>query len=122
MDVIPMRVKKEVAYVFPGAFFSGPWPEKLNRKTVRLRPATRGLQSLIEPPPEILPSFVFQDLPTFNRITGPSKFSLDHIPLSFPDIESDTANGINIDGTANFVMTEDSGFKEQSNSVSAVTR
>jgi hypothetical protein len=121
VDVIPVRVKKEVAYVFPGTLFPGPWPEELNRKTMGLGPATRVLQSLIESPPEILSSFVIQDRPSVGRTIRSSSFELGHVPLSFPKIESETADAININRTSNFVMAEDPGFEEHSNSVSAAT-
>jgi hypothetical protein len=122
MDVIPMRVKKKVAYVFPGTLFSGPGSEELNWKTVGLRPVTTVLQSLIKPPSQIISPFVIQDPLSFKRILRAGNFLLRRVPLPLPDVEPDTADRINVSRTSNLVMTEDAWLKENANPISAATR
>jgi hypothetical protein len=117
-----VRVEEEVADVFPGTLFSGPGPEELNWKTVGLRPATTVLQSLVEPPSQVISSFVIHDLLSFKCIVRACNLLPHRIPLTFPTIHSDTADGINVDSTSDSVMTEDSRLKENSNSVSAASR
>ena len=53
MNVVPMRVEKKVADIFPGAFASGPGPKELNWITNGLRPVTTSLYGFVKPPSQI---------------------------------------------------------------------
>ena|SRR5678815_5734315 len=119
MDVIPVCVKEEITYVFPGTLFSRPRSEELNWKTVRLRPASTVLQSFIEPPSQVISAFLIHDALSFNRIVRASNFLLRRVPSPFPGVEPDTADRVNVSRTSNLVMTKDPGLKENANSVSA---
>ena len=119
MDVIPVRVKEEVADKFPGTLFSGPGSKELNWKTVRLGPASTVLQSFIEPPSQVVSSLLIQDLLSIKCIVRTNNFLLCDIPLPFPNIEPDAADCINVGRTSYFVMAEDTRLKENANSSSS---
>jgi len=122
MDVITMRVKEEVAYVFPGTLFSGPGPEELNWKTVGLRPAATVLQSFIEPPSQIVLPFFIQYRSPFKCTVRARNALPRFVPTPFPNIKSHATDSINVCGTPNFMVTEDARLKENANFVSAPRR
>lgn len=117
MNVIPVRVKKKVAYVFPGTLFSGPWSEELNRKTIGLRPAATVLDSFIEPPSQVISSFALHDRLSFECILRTSNSLLRRVPAPFPNVESDATHCINVSRASNLVMPEDSRLKKHPDSV-----
>ena len=116
-----MRVKKKVAYVFPGTLFSGPWSKELNRKTVGLRPAATVLDSFIEPPSQVISSFALQDFSSVKCILCTSNSLLRRIPAPFPDVESDATHCINVSRASDSVMTEDSRLKKHSGFVCEIS-
>lgn len=112
MNVVAVRVEQEVADVFPGPLVSCPRSEELNGKTVRLRPASAGLQRFVESPSQISPPFVVQHRASRICIAGTVDPIQRVVPTPFPDIESYAAHSINVGGPPNFVMTKDAGLKE----------
>jgi hypothetical protein len=113
--MISVRVEQEVADVSPGTFLSCPWSKELNRVTVGLRPATAVLQRFVESPSEIPSSLVVQNCTPRIYIAGAGRSIPCIVPTPFPNIESNAADGINVSGPSNPVMTEDAGLKENAN-------
>jgi hypothetical protein len=122
MDVIPMCVKEEIAYEFPGAFFSGPGPKELDRETIGLRPAPAGLQAFIESPSQVVSSFFVHYRSPCNRTIRASNALLRFVPTPFPNIKSEATNRINVSCTSNLVMPEDPGLEKEPDSFSVTNR
>ena len=120
MNMIPVRVEQEIAYRFPGTFASGPWAKELNRVTVRLSPATIGLQCFVEPPSQIYLSLVVQQPAPFLCTPDACAVLPRLVPTTLPNIESYATHPVNICGTTHLVMAEDARFKEDANYVLAL--
>src|SRR5512147_390513 len=98
-------MQQRLADESPRTFASCPRAEELDRVAIRLRPPPICLKRFIEPPAEIFSPLVTDNLAFLAGASDLSRARHCFIPLLFPCIESNAADGIDVRRPSDFMVT-----------------